>query len=179
MALIYNKIINKPNMEKIQNVLNLSNEADETAIVAEIEKNKAELETVKAEKAELEARLAEIDKAAKEAEENAKKELEAKAIELVENAIKEKKIAEDEKDSTVALAIANFGAVENMLSKIKNVTESVKVFDVKNIQTSKGNEDRSAWTIRDWEKKDAKGLANIKNETPEIYNQMFNDYYKK
>jgi len=38
MALIYNKIINKPNMEKIQNVLKLSNEADEATIVAEIEK---------------------------------------------------------------------------------------------------------------------------------------------
>lgn len=177
MAIIYNKIINKPNMEKIQNVLKLSNEADEAAIVAEIEKkDNVNAELVK-ENEELKARLKVIDDAKKEAEEVAKKELETKAIELVENAIKEKKIAETEKDSTVALAIANFGAVENMLSKINNVKDAVKVFDIKNVKTDKS--DRANWTIRDYEKNDPKALAEIKNSTPEVYEQMFNSYYKK
>jgi hypothetical protein len=47
MAIIYNKIINKPNMEKIQNVLKLSNEASEETIVSAIEEKdikKAELQ---------------------------------------------------------------------------------------------------------------------------------------
>jgi len=63
-----------------------------------------------------------------------------------------------------------------MLSKINNVKDAVKVFEVKNIK--KDENDRSDWTIRDWEKKDAKGLEKIQNETPEIYKEMFNNYYK-
>ena len=77
------------------------------------------------------------------------------------------------------MAKNNFEFVANMISKIKNTTEAVKVFDAKNVVTNKGSEDRSTWTIRDWEKKDAKGLAKIKNETLEVYNEMYNAYYKK
>ena len=81
-----------------------------------------------------------------------------------------------EKDSTIEMAKNNFEFVANMISKINNVKDAVKVFDVKNIDKS---EVRSDWTIRDWEKKDAKGLAKIKNETPEVYNEMYNKHYKK
>jgi ATP-dependent protease ClpP protease subunit len=154
MAIIYNKIINKPNMEKIQNVLKLSNEADEAAIVAEIEKKDIVLTEVVAEN----------------------EALKDKAIELVENAIKEKKILETEKDSTIEMAVNNFEFVANMISKINNVKDAVKVFDVKNVSK---NEERKDWTIRDWEKKDPNGLVKIKNETPEVYNEMYNQFYKK
>lgn len=37
---------------------------------------------------------------------------------------------------------------------------------------------RADWTIRDWEKKDAKGLGKLKKEQPEVYNQLFNQFYK-
>ena len=33
------------------------------------------------------------------------------------------------------------------------------------------------WTIRDWEKKDSKGLENIKDKFPELYNKMYKDTY--
>lgn len=179
MAIIYNKIINKPNMEKIQNVLKLSNEADEAAIVAEIEKKDNVLAEMVAENEKLKERLKAIEEKELAEKEKAAEELKNKATELVKNAAKDKKIAESEVESTIELAIANFVAVENMLSKINNVKDAVKVFDVKNIQTPKGTEDRSEWTIRDWEKKDAKGLAKIKNETPEIYEEMRNSFYNK
>ncbi len=179
MQLIYNKIINKPNMEKIQNVLKLSNEADEAAIVAEIEKKDTVLAEMVAENEKLNERLKAIEEKELAEKEKAAEELKNKATELVKNAAKDKKIAESEVESTIELAIANFVAVENMLSKINNVKDAVKVFDAKNIQTPKGAEDRSEWTIRDWEKKDAKGLAKIKNETPEIYEEMRNSFYNK
>lgn len=180
MALIYNKLINKkPNMEKITNVLNLSNEATEVEIVAAIEDKDTKNAELLSENEALKARLKEIEDAELAKLEAEKKELETKSIELVENAIKAKKIDESEKDSTIALAISNFVAVENMLNKINNVTEAVKVFDVKNIATKNGNEDRSTWTIRDWEKKDVKGLEKIKNETPDIYNEMYSKFYNK
>ena len=65
---------------------------------------------------------------------------------------------------------------DDMLSKINNVKDAVKIFDAKNIENK---DTRADWTIRDWEKKDAKGLHVIKNETPEIYNEMYNKFYNK
>ena len=176
MAIIYNKIINKPNMEKIQNVLKLSNEADEAAIVAEIEKKDTVLSEVVAENEALKERLKVIEEKEVAEKEKAAEELKNKAIELVENAIKEKKILETEKDSTIEMAVNNFEFVANMISKINNVKDAVKVFDVKNVSK---NEERKDWTIRDWEKKDPNGLVKIKNETPEIYTEMYNQFYKK
>lgn len=179
MAIIYNKIINKPNMEKITNVLKLSNEATEETIVSAIVEKDAKNAELQAELDRLNGVVDEYKAKEEEAKKLAEQEKEAKAIELVENAIKEKKIAETEKDATIEMAKNNFEFVANMISKINNVKDAVKVFDVKNIKTNKGNEDRSEWTIRDWEKKDAKGLAKIKNETPEIYTEMYNAHYKK
>lgn len=180
MAIIYNKIINnKPNMEKVTNLLNLSNEANEEAIVSAIAEKDSKNAELQAELDRLNGIVEEYKAKEDEAKKLAEQEKEAKAIELVENAIKEKKIAEDEKDSTIEMAKNNFEFVANMISKIKNTTEAVKVFDAKNVVTNKGSEDRSSWTIRDWEKKDAKGLAKIKNETPEVYNEMYNSHYKK
>ena len=66
--------------------------------------------------------------------------------------------------------------VENMLSKINNVKDAVKIFDAKNIENK---DTRADWTIRDWEKKDVKGLEVIKNETPLIYTEMYNKFYNK
>lgn len=176
MAIIYNKIINKPNMEKIQNVLKLSNEASEETIVSAIEEKDIKNAELQAEVDRLKAIVDANEAKENEAKELAAKELETKAIELVENAIKAKKILETEKDSTIEMAKNNFEFVSNMISKINNVKDAVKVFDVKNVAK---NEERKDWTIRDWEKKDPNGLVKIKNETPEIYTEMYNQFYKK
>lgn len=177
MALIYNKIINnKPKMEKVINLLKLSNEADEAAIVAEIEKKDSVNAELVAENEALKTKVAEFEAKEKEAKELAEKEKESKAIELVENAVKSGLVNETEKDATIELAKLNFDAVNSMLSKLVNKVESQKPFDVKNVAK---NEERKDWNIRDWEKKDAKGLEKIKNETPELYKEMYNNYYKK
>jgi len=176
MALIYNKIINKKPMEKVTNLLKLSNEADEATIVAAIEEKDNVNAELLAENEALKTKVAEFEAKENEAKEKAAKELEEKAIELVENAIKEKKIEEAEKEATIKMAVNNFEFVSNMISKINNVKDAVKVFDAKNV----ANEDtRKDWSIRDWEKKDAKGLEKIKNETPELYNEMYNKFYNK
>jgi len=182
MALIYNKIINKPNMEKITNVLKLSNEVDEASIVAEIEKKDTAYAELLEKNTALEDELKTIKDAENAAKELAEQELKDKAVLMIENADKDKKITATEKPDLIALASSsesNYKLVENMLSKINNTKDAVKIFDPKNVVTGKGTEDRSSWTIRDWEKKDAKGLAKIKNETPEVYTQMYNDHYKK
>lgn len=178
MAIIYNKLINKPNMEKITNLLKLSNEANEDTIVAEIEKKDTLNAELQAENDRLKAIVEAAEAKEKEAAEKAAIELKTKATELVENAIKEKKIGEAEKDSTIEMAVNNFEFVSNMISKIKNVTEAVKIFDAKNVVVKNGTEDRSEWNMRDWEKKDPNGLAKMKNETPEFYKELFNQTYK-
>lgn len=177
MAIIYNKLINTNNkqMEKVTNMLGLTNEANETEVVAAIEKKDETIKSLEAEKAELQSRLDAIEAKEKEAKEAALKDMQNKATLLIENAIKDKKVEETKKDEMISLAVSNYELVENMLSKVENKTKSVPLFDAKNVAKS----DRENWSIRDWEKKDAKGLEKIKNENPELYIQMFNEYYKK
>jgi ATP-dependent protease ClpP protease subunit len=180
MALVYNKLIeNKPKMEKVTNLLNLKNEATEQEIVSAIEAVNTENETIKSELKVLEDKVAEFEAKEKEAKEAAELELKNKATELVENAIKEKKVTEAEKDELIVNAISNFSFVSNMLSKINAVKNAVKVFDAKNVVTKKGAEDRSEWTIRDWEQKDPSGLMELKNSNEDVYNEMKDKFYKK
>lgn len=170
MALVYNKIINQKTnkMNKVTELLKLSNEADEATVVSTIETMQVENEALK-------ERLAVIE--AKELAEKvlAEKDLKDKSTEMVEKAITEKKIDEDKKEATIEMAINNYDLVANMIAKISNVKDAVKVFNPTNV----AKDERADWTIRDWEKKDAEGLTKIKNETPELYNQMFDSFYKK
>jgi ATP-dependent Clp endopeptidase proteolytic subunit ClpP len=96
------------------------------------------------------------------------------ALELVENAIKEGKVSEGCKDAFVELALNYFDAT-------KKAIEAMEVNKVANKVTIAPAtvEGRDKWTIRDWEKNDSKGLEKIKNENPELYNQLYSSYYKK
>jgi len=177
MALVYNKLINNnPKMEKVFNKLSVKNEDE--AIVA-IESKETEITSLKEENQALKDKVAEFEAKETALADIAKEKLKSDATLLVENAIKEKKILESEKDEYITNAILNFSFVTNALSKISVVKNATKVFDLKNVSTKKGNEDRSEWTIRDWEKKDEKGLAEMKNESPELYTELFNSFYKK
>jgi ATP-dependent protease ClpP protease subunit len=177
MALVYNKLItNKPKMEKVLNILSVTNEDE--AIVA-IEAINAEQKTLVEEVDSLKAKIAEYE-LQEQALKNAKEEqLKVDATALVEKAISDKKVKEDEKEELIINAIANFGFVSNMLSKISGVKNAVKVFDLTNVATKKGAEDRSTWNIRDWEKKDEAGLKEMKNTDENTYNELFNAFYKK
>jgi ATP-dependent protease ClpP protease subunit len=181
MVLIYNKLINPKNnkMEKVINLLKLKNEATEMDIIDAIENKDTVNAELVAENDELKARLKAIEDKENEAKETALNDLKDKATVMVDKAITEKKIEESEKEATIEMAVNNFSFVENMLNKITNVKNAVKVFDVKNVVSPKGSEDRSEWTIRDWEKKDAKGLTEIKNSTPALYTEMYDKHYNK
>lgn len=180
---IYNNLINPINkMKKVTNTLKLVEDASEDTIVSAIEVLTKENTDVKAENETLKNELTAL-KAEKDAKEKAEKDaLIAKATELVNSAVKDKKITEAEKESTLANAItseSNFEFVKNMLSKVTNEKKAAVIFDVKNVKTSTGTDDRSAWTIRDWEIKDSKGLLALKNSNPEMYQIMLDAFYKK
>jgi enoyl-CoA hydratase/carnithine racemase len=177
MALVYNQLITKkPKMEKVFNKLSVTNEDE--AVVA-IEAINAEHQKLVNELEELKKKLAEFEAKELEATNKAKEDLKVKATEFAENLVKEGKAKEEEKEEIITNAIANFEFVSNMFSKIGGVKNAIKVFDLKNFAGKKGAEDRSEWTIRDWETKDSAGLMEIKNQTPDLYNEMKDKFYKK
>lgn len=178
MALVYNKLINPKTqqMEKVTNFLKLKNEASEDEIVSAIEQKDTEMASKDAEIASLNERIAKYEEAEKAAKDAAIQDMKNKATLLVKNAVKEGKIEAEKETEMVELAISNFSLVENMIGKINNIKNAVKPF---NIENTKKETEKSEWTIRDWEKKDPKGLEKIKNETPEVYQTMYNAYYTK
>lgn len=179
MALIYNKLINTDiKMTEVTNILKLKNEATEQEIVSAISDKDVALEAAQAENEVLKNKIAEFEAKELEAKNAAELALTEKATALVNKAHADKKITEEEVPVYIENAIKNFSFVENSLSKIPSVKTATKVFDIKNIATKGGAEDRSEWTLRDWEKKDDKGLAKLKNESPDLYTEMYDKQYK-
>ncbi|MEO6901554.1 MAG: Clp protease ClpP [Bacteroidia bacterium] len=163
IALIFNKIIN------------MENTVDNT----ELNALKNELAELKAANEKLASDLVNVEAREKELKDKAEVEAKNRATVLVNKAEADGIIKAEEKDGIIAQAIVNYEFVNSMLSKISPTKEAVKIFDFTNVANKKGGkEDRSEWTIRDWEKQDSKGLAEIKNNTPDIYQEMFNSFYK-
>lgn len=180
MALIYNKVINKPKMENIKNKLNLGAEATEVEIVNAIEVFQNKVAELENSNKELSDKVAEFEAKEKEKEEAEKAAFVAEVTEVVEKAVKEDKIKAEEKDAVLANALSskeNFAFVKNMLDKISNVIVAPVLFDVKNVKTANGLENREDWTCRDWEKKDPSGLLKLKNEAPAIYAMLYKAEY--
>jgi len=173
LASIFNKSINNPNMEKVAKLLNLASDASEKEITSAID---AKDSKIKALETELEALKAENI-----AKENAAKEAAKTKAEALANKLEtEKKITADQKADVIQMAIVNYSFVESTYSKIGTPSNQVstKVFDIKNVKTGSKTEDRSEWTIRDWEKKDPKGLGEMQNSTPEVYQELYDNFYK-
>ncbi len=180
VALIYNKIINKPKMENIKNKLNLGAEATEVDVVNAIDGFNKKITDLEAEKTELTNKVA-----AFEAEKKAKDEAELEAFKtevnkVIDEAVKADKIKAEEVESVKANALSskeNFEFVKNMLAKISNVTPAAVVFDLKNVKTYLGLENREGWNFEDWSKKDPTGLLKLKNEAKEVYNMLYKAFY--
>lgn len=96
------------------------------------------------------------------------------AVELVENAVKDGKINEASKESFLALALSSFDATKAAIDALTVNKVAVKV-DI----SASATVGKEGWTIRDYEKKAPKELEKIKNENPELYEQLYNSYYKK
>ena len=148
-----------PEEEKVENVMC----EDDGMTMDEAKKVIAEL-TNKLEKMEAEKAKAKADKIKN----------------MLNTFVTNKTITNDEIPGLEKLADKEFDVVYNMLSRINPAPvsvnkESVKIFNQANAPL-KG---RESWTIRDWEKKDAKGLEKIKSDNIEVYNDMFNSFYKK
>lgn len=173
MAIIYNKLINPKKMKQVTDKLGLDESTAEDVIASKIAElqnavNEAntENERIKSELATAQEKLNAYEAEKVEAE-NAK----------IEEMVNSFNVKEEEKENLIKLAKVDFESVKNLLSK-STVKEPVKVFDFKNVETKKGIEDRSGWNLRDWEKKDSKGLEKLRNESPETYELLYEQTYK-
>ena len=177
MAIIYNKLINKT-MNKTNQLLGLKNEAEESDQVLAIEVLKNSLSEMEAENAKLKSQV-EAYNAEKEAKELAEKEaLKNKATLMANNAHKEGKLKESEVESTIVNASkdeASFEFVSNMVNRLGNIKEAVKVFNPKNVADV---EDKSTWTLKEWETKDPEGLKVLYVENKEKFNELAKNYTK-
>ena len=180
LATIYNKLIKQTNtMENENEVTEVTNETNETETsieVVEVTNQVVENEVIEAIDDKYETLLKENEELKTQLENFLKEKVETKRVkveEMVNSFVISGKIKEDEKSSMIELASVNFDGVFNMLSKIGSKSAS-KITNV--IEKKSGKEN---WNIRDYEKNAPKELSDIKNNDPELYNSMFNDYYKK
>lgn len=181
LAKIYNELLKPKQMTKVTNLLGINNEASEDVIAENISKLQKELKDATDAKEAAEAKLKEFEEA-----ENKRKEAEAEkaksnATELVQNAFKNKLIEESQVEGLTNLAVADFKTVSNMISSLESASKKTKTAVNVHNPSDKGEkpaDDRTNWTIFDWQKKDPKGLTEIQNTTPEVYAQMYDNYYK-
>lgn len=171
-ALYMNLINDKPKqikMNKLTSLLKLNNSADEEAIVSAVEEikegaeaAKTEAETLKEENEALKAKLKAFEDM--EAEKEA-----ASKTEVVEGAIEEGKITNESKEEWINSPL-KADKLKNLFASLKTTPTHTQIFDIKNVVADKNS--RENWTYRDWEKKDSKGLLEMKNNSPEQYKEL-------
>lgn len=181
LANLYNSLINKPNMKKSTSLLNIAEDAGDDLMSSKIADLKAENEALKAKNAENEAKLADIAAKELEAKNAADAKLKSDAEAVVNKGVADKKITAEEAVellNTASSSEANLKSVTNILAKIGTVKNAIRVDEVIN-SGKKSGADKDAWTIRDWEKKDPKGLKEMAENNKAEYDELYNAYYKK
>lgn len=149
---IYNKVITKTEnkMNKLTNLLKLSNEASEDAIIDAVNAKDARI-------AELETSIANQSAELKSLKDANDAAIQTAKVELVENAVKEGKIAVASKEIYLTSNKSN-EELKDVFSKL--TPAYTPIFDNKQKQTP-GVAGRENWTFNDWSKNDPKGLSEM------------------
>lgn len=99
---------------------------------------------------------------------------------VLETAIKEKKIAENQKE--VYQKIAETSGIEALNVVLANATKEPGRGQAPNItEIIKGKQSNSnaSWTFDEWQKNDPKGLEKLSVEDPDRFKELFNAKYKQ
>lgn len=160
---VYNRVITKTEtkMNKLTDLLKLSNEASEEAIVEAVNAKDAKIAELEA---SIEAATAELN-ALKEANEAAEQ---AAKAELIENAVKEGKIDAATKEIYLLSNKTN-AELSEVFSKLKPAY--TPVFDNK-VNAPASVAGRENWTFNDWSKNDPKGLAEMRENDPTSFENL-------
>jgi ATP-dependent protease ClpP protease subunit len=150
---IYNKVIIKTEtkMNKLTDLLKLSNEASEESIIEAVNAKDARIAELEA---SIETATAELQ-ALKDANDAT---IQAAKVELVENAVKEGKIATASKEIYLTSNKSN-EELKDVFSKL--TPAYTPIFENKaNVPAAVAG--REAWTFNDWSKNDPQGLAEMR-----------------
>ena len=149
---------------KAEEVAGLENKVEELS--TELEGSKTELEETKNE--------LETSKTALEAAVEVNNELKKQIAEtLVNSAIEAGKIKEEKKDFFVEMAVEN---AENFTSLLEGIEEP-KVSITNMIDGVENSNPRKDWDYMDWQKKDPKGLEDLKISNAAAFDKLRNEYY--
>lgn len=177
LAKIYNELITPKTMNKVTALLGLKNEASEDVIAESVEALQEKIKNLEADKVTNDAELKKATDKLKAIEDAEKAKTETEVITKVDNAIS-KGLDKTKRDDLIALGKTNMSMLDMVIESSAKASKTVAVLPAGAGKVVAGGEDRSSWTIMDWQKKDAKGLEEIQNTTPEVYTQMYENYYK-
>ena len=149
-----NKCTTKMDLKNIASALGLNDEADMTAIVDKVGAMTAENQSLKDRVAELESAV--------------EKNRQAEVTALIDQAVKEKRIGEDEREDYTAIANNDMEQAKRMLAKRQPV---VKI-------ANEVNKTAPAVTSKTWDQLDKEGgLAELRKNNPEEYQRLFNEKF--
>jgi len=198
-AEIFNKfLIKKEKMKDLANKLKLNDDAKEVDFITKVEEleNEAKANLDKIEELEktnneideaLNAKNSELDETANKIEELENKIEELKEAEkgnrikvvnsIIDDAVEAGKI---KKDSKKELSERFTNDVEGLEAVINSLNSFQPAKITNELEGDEGKTDgKESWNMRDWEKKDPDGLAEMRNNEPKKFDKLFNEYYKK
>lgn len=152
----------KMDLTNIINRLGMPAGSELPAIEAKVEAMVGQITSFSAEKKKLEDKIKEFENKAKTADE-------ARIKDLVDNAVTAKKITEAQRETYTTLATANYDSTKTALEAMSTPQN---LADFTNGGNSPVSEERKTWTFQDWQKKDGKGLENLRDNHKEVYNAL-------
>lgn len=92
---------------------------------------------------------------------------------MIDNAIKLGKVAKDQREILLSMALKDKESVKQLIDKSK----PIKLSQVLEGYTGFDKDVKADWTIKDWIKNDSNGLSQLKQDFPEKYNELVKATY--
>lgn len=162
---------NRKMNKELLNLLKLSDNSDESAVMAAVNNVLSERDTALGKVTTLEGEVATLKTEKQELETKLTADEAAKFQALIDDP--KRKLTDDQKKTYLELFQANKEAASKAVSALplyKNLSDLPDGKDAK-------KEERKTWTFTDWTKKDSKGLAEMKLNDQESYKVLFKAEY--
>ncbi|MBL4828462.1 MAG: ATP-dependent Clp protease proteolytic subunit [Aliivibrio sp.] len=174
----FNNLLNPNEMEfknkaKFVAALGLGETASDEAVLEAALKAVGEKNTLTARVGTLESEKAVLQAKVDAGEKKDKDDREATIKNLLDKAIEGKKLTAKMREHYENLFSKDFESTKIIVENLPSVQ------NLSNLTKGGGGEDRRGWTFKDWQKKDSKGLKNMKKDNPDSYKSLFKSQYDK